>query len=142
MTGTKQCTGCQIEKPLSAYSRNRTKRDGYQGECKSCKATRQRVYQDTPAGKKTFSEAQRRYRSTKNGRLMHVEAHMRDYRRHKMHHLARARLRDAVLNGKIIREPCELCGEAAEAHHDDYSRPLDVRWLCRKHHVEHHNAIR
>jgi len=35
--------------------------------------------------------------------------------------------------------PCEICGcEKSEAHHDDYSRPLDVRWLCRVHHLMHH----
>src|SRR5262245_57418077 len=36
--------------------------------------------------------------------------------------------------GKIKRQPCEVCGSTAQMHHDDYSRPLEVRWLCRPHH--------
>src|SRR3990170_3242747 len=40
--------------------------------------------------------------------------------------------------GLIEPKPCEVCGEAAEKHHQDYGKPLDVRWLCRIHHVEHH----
>lgn len=39
--------------------------------------------------------------------------------------------------GRLVPEPCEACGSTAnvEMHHDDYTRPLDVRWLCRPHHV-------
>lgn len=41
--------------------------------------------------------------------------------------------------GILIRQPCEICGELkVDAHHDDYTKPMDVRWLCRKHHNEHH----
>jgi hypothetical protein len=42
--------------------------------------------------------------------------------------------------GTITRQPCEVCGkEMGEAHHDDYSRPAEVRWLCREHHeLAHH----
>ena len=37
----------------------------------------------------------------------------------------------AVNSGRLLREPCEVCGcETAQAHHDDYSHPLSVRWLC------------
>jgi hypothetical protein len=43
-------------------------------------------------------------------------------------------LRDNHLN----RQPCEICGGKAEAHHDNYDEPLKVRWLCFKHHREWH----
>lgn len=51
---------------------------------------------------------------------------------------ARHKLRQAVLKGIILRKSCEVCGEKANAHHEDYSKPLEVKWLCRKHHgIEH-----
>jgi hypothetical protein len=35
------------------------------------------------------------------------------------------------------------CGEPrVDAHHDDYARPLDVRWLCRPHHRLTHAAVK
>lgn len=46
---------------------------------------------------------------------------------------------DAISDGTLVREPCEVCGEKrVDAHHDNYDKPLDVRWLCRKHHRLHH----
>lgn len=48
-------------------------------------------------------------------------------------------LQSALRRGLVQRAPCEVCGsEPAEGHHDDYDRPSVVRWLCRKHHREHH----
>lgn len=53
---------------------------------------------------------------------------------------ARSLTRHAIDAGRLVRQPCEVCGEAkVQAHHDDYAKPLDVRWLCLKHHYEHHN---
>jgi hypothetical protein len=52
---------------------------------------------------------------------------------------AQLKARGAVRRGKLLRLPCEVCGELkSEAHHDDYTKPLEVRWLCRVHHREHH----
>jgi len=57
----------------------------------------------------------------------------------KDHHKARRAVRHEVEMGRLVRQPCEVCGaEKVHAHHDDYSRPLDVRWLCPSHHREHH----
>lgn len=55
--------------------------------------------------------------------------------------LARYKVRSAVASGKMIRGVCEHPGCSdikTQGHHDDYSSPLTVRWLCHKHHVAHH----
>jgi hypothetical protein len=57
--------------------------------------------------------------------------------------LAHNTVNRAITNGILIREPCEICGDKkTEAHHDDYSKPLDVRWLCSKHHKAWHKNNR
>jgi hypothetical protein len=51
--------------------------------------------------------------------------------------------RDAIERGEIVRaDACENCaGPRPVPHHDDYSRPLDVRWLCRRCHQLHHGGF-
>lgn len=50
-------------------------------------------------------------------------------------------LNSAITTGEIKRRPCETCGEKRKyhvhAHHDDYTKPLEVKWLC----VIHHKAV-
>jgi len=56
-------------------------------------------------------------------------------------HAAHDAVETAIANGTLIRHPCEICGSTrVDAHHDDYGKPLQVRWLCRKHHLEHHRS--
>lgn len=47
---------------------------------------------------------------------------------------------EAVGRGDLMPLPCEQCFSThdVQAHHDDYAKPLDVRWLCRSCHVRHH----
>jgi hypothetical protein len=48
-----------------------------------------------------------------------------------------------IVTGELVRRPCEVCGETkVEAHHDDYHKPFEVRWLCFHHHREHHTMQR
>lgn len=52
---------------------------------------------------------------------------------------ARAYLNVYIRRGKIVRMPCHVCGSPkAEGHHHDYSKPLDVVWLCRPCHMAEH----
>jgi hypothetical protein len=50
---------------------------------------------------------------------------------------ARYTLRNAVAKGIIERKPCIVCGNPkSHGHHEDYSKPLEVIWLCHQHHCE------
>ncbi|PKP53754.1 MAG: hypothetical protein CVT92_02150 [Bacteroidetes bacterium HGW-Bacteroidetes-1] len=43
--------------------------------------------------------------------------------------------------GRLARGCCEVCGKSsAHAHHDDYNKPLEIKWLCQKHHNALHNS--
>ena len=43
--------------------------------------------------------------------------------------------------GKLLPEPCEVCGsEQVQKHHADYGKPLQVAWLCVKDHRAEHVA--
>lgn len=46
----------------------------------------------------------------------------------------------ALRSGRLVKQPCEECGSTVRVHghHDDYSKPLEVRWLCPQHHAELH----
>lgn len=51
--------------------------------------------------------------------------------------IAHNRISMEVRNGRMKKEPCKICGSSkSEAHHEDYSKPLEVVWLCKKHHHE------
>ena len=76
-------------------------------------------------------------------RLSHQEEHrMSNAQQRIKHHdevKARSMVNHAIRDGELVRKPCEICGEEkAQAHHDDYNYPLNVRWLCIKCHNEWH----
>ena len=52
---------------------------------------------------------------------------------------AKNNLSYALRVGKISRQSCEICGDPkSHGHHEDYSKPLEVHWLCPKHHQMRH----
>jgi hypothetical protein len=57
---------------------------------------------------------------------------------------ARKKLHYAIRKGLVAKAAhCEMCPEPkVQAHHPDYSKPLDVRWLCTKHHRQADLALK
>ena len=57
-------------------------------------------------------------------------------------HLCRCRTMYAVKKGKLIKLDCEVCGsKKSQAHHEDYSKHLEVIWLCPLCHKNKHKAV-
>lgn len=121
-------------------------------ECDPCRRTRQSNYREKrkAAGNPVVSgrmprEYHRDYESRYLSNPENIErrnALMRSYTESghlAEHRKARRDVRTAIQSGLMVRQPCQVCNTSpAEAHHDDYSKPLNVRWLCHKHHAEHH----
>lgn len=54
---------------------------------------------------------------------------------------ARWKVKQALISGTLVRQTC-WCGEVAQAHHEDYDKPLEVVWLCTQHHADRHSELR
>lgn len=73
-------------------------------------------------------------------RIAHLTANSARWRReHPEAVSAHNKIARAIKSGKLVRGPCEQCPPGTvgrvHGHHDDYSKPLDVRWLCPRHHA-------
>jgi hypothetical protein len=142
----KDCSECGKRQELSEFYVNRASDDGLTSRCKTClrayqKARRDELNADKPEGwkKKTADMvAYRKAWSAANPGVM--TAYKKAYwQRNKDRLSIKYKVRHAIKTGKLVRLPCFVCGsEKVEAHHPDYSAPLDVVWLCRQHHMEIH----
>jgi len=77
----------------------------------------------------------KKWQKSENGKKSTAQHDIKMRKKYPEKYMARDVLHKAVVAGRIIPEPCFACGkELVEGHHEDYSRPLDVVWLCLKHH--------
>ena len=150
----KTCFKCLRTLDLSDFYKHPRMGDGHLGKCKDCTKS------DTEIRRKALEESnlqwvlsereRHRIKSAKKraeGHTQSKEQRAKACRRFRENHPDKKKAiyksSNAIRDGKLTRKPCEVCGkEKAQAHHDDYSKPLDVRWLCVKHHNEHHVAQR
>lgn len=111
------------EKGKETRSRYKKSEQGLQSIARGMdhKRRHQQAYAKSPAGKDVQRKADLRHREHYPERVN-----------------ARQVLNRAIRCGQVVRENCEICGEIAEAHHADYAKPLEVRWLCKVHHEEIH----
>lgn len=144
----RKCRVCGEEKPLmDFYSRTN---GSLQRECKACwsayvranrlvKVDYYREYDRARANLPHRVDARKRYSQTDQGKANGNRAKREYLKRNPAKRKATVAANNAIRDGRLIKHPCEICGEVrAQAHHDDYSKPLDVRWLCTKHHAEWH----
>lgn len=122
--------------------------------CNQCRSEHRRIkYRENPDAVNKTGYAWRKANRArtriyhKNWRDKNPDKIRQDTRRKRALYPEKNRARDllnkATSRGKIKRQPCEVCGETnVDGHHDDYSKPLEVRWLCKQHHHEEHRKLR
>lgn len=119
---SRKCPACARLLPLSAFNFDRASHDGHASYCRECALdyTRQHYEENRDA----YSERSE------------------DYRRKHPQRLQAYRIKEAaVKNGQLVPpENCSKCGKPANVLPlwKDYSKPLDIKWLCRRCHRQQH----
>jgi hypothetical protein len=117
----KKCSYCKEIKEFDLFHIDKSNSSGYSTYCKPCKKEKDKIRQKTRIVNKEKKATWRKNFPERKS------AHNKVFR--------------ALKAGVIFKQPCFVCGDAAEAHHPDYSRPLDVVWLCPSHHRQAHLII-
>lgn len=127
-----RCKWCKRDLPVERFHKHSGFKSGYGSKCKEC------------ALSSTHASA-RKYRSSHHKEIVERDRKRWPLRGHRYKARARSRgsdpykrrcrmtLRDAVKAGKIKKpSKCEECGWQGRlhGHHDDYNKPLEVKWLC------------
>jgi len=151
-TMDKKCFKCGEIKPLGEFYKHPGMVDGHLNKCKEC--GKKDVRENYQANKQHYKKYDRR-RNQKPDRKKYNSKKSKDWRlenparsaelknnwikNNELKRKAHIAVGNAIRDGKLKRVPCQACGDPkSEAHHHDYSKPLDVVWLCDFHHKQEH----
>ena len=146
---------CNETLPVESFHKTKSNNDGRHGKCKKCayeyyrnwiKLNPDKAREYRRAWRKKHPETVR-----KQARKQHskdrdkISEHNKKYcQENKPTTSAISKAFKARAKGVLIPGPCESCGFVGpvDGHHDDYSMPLKVRWLCRSCHATYHSDLR
>lgn len=137
----KTCFRCGEGKPKRDFYRHSGMTDGRLGKCKDCTKEDMRVHRIKNPRPREYDRE--RYRNDPKRRKAAAENARRWNRRNPEGYRAHYLTSNAIRDGRLKRQPCKKCGnKKSHAHHEDYSRPLDIMWLCPICHQQKHAAER
>lgn len=132
ITSVKTCFKCGAEKPLTDFYKHAAMADGRVNKCKECNKA------DVRKNRKDKIDYYRQYDvnrfTTQPHRKELANSQCKKYRKkYPNKYKAHAAVHNALRSGVLKRsDKCECCDgtKNLHAHHDDYAKPLEVRWLC------------
>lgn len=134
----KACFKCGITKPYSEFYGHKATAHKVLNKCKDC------TKQDVRQYRQNNLEKIRGYDRSRANLPHRKEKRLELFKRESDSHPDRMKARKAVSNAlrdeRLKKQPCAFCGHSGrvEAHHHDYSKPLDVTWLCTPCHRRFH----
>lgn len=139
----KTCFKCGEEKELSEFYKNRGMKDGHLNKCIPCV----KAYEIERRAKNIdYIREYDRKRALLPHRIKKNTDNTKRFRKQfPLKYKAHCIVNNAIRNGKLIKpEICETCskpGRQIEGHHNDYSKPLEVVWLCSACHKQLHRDL-
>jgi len=128
---TLRCSKCDLVKPISDFLKKKHNKSGYCGYCKSCYNKQQREYM-REFREKNRKQCREYYARNREERISKVRKYQQE---NPEKQYAQNKINKAIKRGIIERpDNCSnpKCNntENIEGHHEDYSKPLEVVWLC------------
>lgn len=140
----KTCIKCNIEKPLDSFYSHQKMASGKSSKCKECTCADVRAnrnakreyylqYDRNRPNKIERASKVVEYQKTGRGKAVRQLACQNYFEKWPGKRAANYSVSNALRDGRMARpDYCSSCGCSCkpEAHHCDYTRPLDVTWLC------------
>jgi hypothetical protein len=133
----KICCACKRKLPSKSYYLQTASPDGWRPQCIDCDRVYHHEWQKNNPDKVQVNRE--RYENTPKGKSKRKEIVRRYLINNRVKVRARQLVRNRIFRGKLIKpDRCEEClqGAVVQSHHDDYSKPLEIKWLCRQCHKE------
>lgn len=125
MDKTFKCCGCKKYMEIFQFYPDKTRTNGVTSRCKKCNTKRRNDLNKHDLRQK----------------INHRNSVTKYISKYPYRQKARMIVRQALLSGKIKKKICDVCGKnKVHAHHPDYSKPLEVIWLCTEHHYQIHHV--
>jgi hypothetical protein len=152
----KVCKLCGIEKEYEKFPRHSSYADGYYSRCKECNYALEKKWRQNNQGKKR--EIRARYREANREKIReddkkfyeeNTDKRCQYQKNHKSENAYKWECykvyNKAINNGELVRsKKCQICSSKKgkmDGHHHDYSKPLDVIWVCKECHMLIHAKI-
>ena len=157
MNSSKVCKKCGINKSLDEFYHHKEMKDRHLNICKSCICSRVSKHRkeniekvreydrNRPNAQERSKKNQERIAKNPELKKKYMTQKKEWAEKNKIKVSAQRKVQRAVRMG-LIKKPkfCERCGsdKLIQGHHHDYTKPLDVIWLCYKCHQQEHKKLR
>lgn len=136
----KTCIKCSVQKDISEFYKHPSTLDGHLSKCKTCQREYYNNYRYQNPEKIRKTEKKRSQKPHRILSRLKKNSNFREKNPEKSK--AHSLVASAIRYGTLKKSPCERCGSIKSlAHHDDYSKPLKVTWLCQTHHIQRHREL-